>query len=60
MARNLHAARRPGYSPRVPHAHHFLSRLDRVSLPHVELALGLYRDDDMLRYILRPRPPALA
>jgi uncharacterized protein YchJ len=27
------------------HDHHFLSRLDRVSLPHVELALSLYRDD---------------
>ncbi|HSO00367.1 MAG TPA: SEC-C metal-binding domain-containing protein [Candidatus Nanopelagicales bacterium] len=34
------------------HAHHFLSRLDRVSLPHVELALTLYRDEDLLKYIL--------
>lgn len=34
------------------HAHHFLSRLDRVSLPHVELALSLYRDDTLLQYIL--------
>lgn len=33
------------------HAHHFLSRLDRVSIPHVELALSLYRDEDLLRYI---------
>ncbi len=35
------------------HAHHFLSRLDRVSLPHVELALSLYRDDALLRFILQ-------
>lgn len=34
------------------HAHHFLSRLDRVSLPHVELALSLYRDEDLLRFII--------
>ncbi|UQA55181.1 YecA family protein [Polyangium aurulentum] len=34
------------------HAHHFLSRLDRVSVPHVELALALYRDHDMVRFIL--------
>ena len=34
------------------HAHHFLSRLDRVSLPHVELALELYNDVPLLRYIL--------
>lgn len=33
------------------HAHHFLSRLDRVSLPHVELALSLYRDEGLLRYL---------
>ncbi len=36
----------------MPHAHHFLSRLDRVSPPHVELALELYRDDAVLRYVL--------
>jgi len=35
------------------HAHHFLSRLDRVSLPHAELALGLYNDVPLLQYILR-------
>ncbi len=34
------------------HAHHFLSRLDRVSLPQVELALSLYRDVELLRYVL--------
>ncbi len=40
------------------HAHHFLSRLDRVSVPHVELALSLYNDVDLLRYVLaRARLP---
>lgn len=40
------------------HSHHFLSRLDRVSLPQVELALSLYRDADLLRYVLeRARLP---
>ncbi|WP_206079401.1 SEC-C metal-binding domain-containing protein [Polyangium spumosum] len=40
------------------HAHHFLSRLDRVALPHVELALSLYRDESLLRYIFdRARVP---
>ena len=34
------------------HEHHFLSRLDRVSLPHVELALSLYRDQPLLRFLL--------
>lgn len=34
------------------HAHHFLSRLDRLALPHVELALSLYNDADLLRFIL--------
>lgn len=34
------------------HQAHFLSRLDRVSAPHVELALSLYRDVDLLKYIL--------
>jgi hypothetical protein len=34
------------------HEHHFLSRLDRVSLPHVELALMLYRDHALVRYLL--------
>jgi hypothetical protein len=36
----------------VEHAHHFLSRLDRLSNPHVELALSLYRDHDLLKFIL--------
>ena len=40
------------------HAHHFLSRLDRVALPHVELALSLYRDERLLRYMFdRARVP---
>jgi len=34
------------------HAHHFLSRLDRVSFDHVELSLALYRDEPLLRHIL--------
>jgi hypothetical protein len=41
------------------HQHHFLSRLDRVSLPHVELALSLYRDPDLVRHVVRlPHVPA--
>ncbi len=34
------------------HAHHFLSRLDRVSQGHVELALALYNDPELLRAVL--------
>lgn len=34
------------------HAHHFLSRLDRVSLQEVELSLGLYNNVPLLRFIL--------
>ena len=34
------------------HAHHFLSRLDRVSLQEVEFSLGLYNNPALLRYIL--------
>ena len=50
-----------GFSWRMGHAHHFLSRLDRVSLPHVELALTLYRDEGMLRYLFdRARVPQQA
>jgi hypothetical protein len=36
----------------MSHAHHFLSRLDRVSAPQVELALSLYNDVPLLRYVL--------
>jgi hypothetical protein len=38
--------------PPTGHAHHFLSRLDRVSRPHVELALSIYRDHELLRFVL--------
>jgi hypothetical protein len=34
------------------HAHHFLTRLDRVTRADVELALMLYRDEDLVRFIL--------
>src|SRR5262249_46693367 len=46
--------RRPGtrYVQDMGHAHHFLSRLDRLARQHVELALSLYRDDERLRYVL--------
>ncbi|MFO0649540.1 MAG: SEC-C metal-binding domain-containing protein [Polyangiales bacterium] len=34
------------------HAHHFLSRLDRVSQQQVELSLGLYNNVPLLKFIL--------
>ena len=34
------------------HDEHFLERLDRVPTHHVELALGLYRDHELVRAIL--------
>jgi hypothetical protein len=34
------------------HDHHFLSRLDRVSDEHVELALSLYRDPTLVELVL--------
>ena len=40
-------------SPWMGHAHHFLTRLDRVSLPHAELALGFYNDVPLLQFILQ-------
>jgi hypothetical protein len=41
------------------HDEHFLQRLDRVDRSHVELALGLYRDHELIRYILaNARVPA--
>jgi hypothetical protein len=36
----------------MPHDAHFLERLDRVPRQHVELALGLYRDHELVRAIL--------
>ncbi|MFO0610443.1 MAG: SEC-C metal-binding domain-containing protein [Polyangiales bacterium] len=37
----------------MPHDEHFLSRLDRLSLPLVEFALTLYRDAQLVKVILR-------
>ncbi len=37
----------------MSHQHHFLSRLDRLTLPEVELALSLYRDPDLVDFLLR-------
>jgi hypothetical protein len=34
------------------HDEHFLQRLDRVASEHVDLALGLYRDHELVRYVL--------
>jgi hypothetical protein len=34
------------------HDEHFLERLDRVATDHMDLALGLYRDHELVRYIL--------
>lgn len=36
----------------MPHAHHFLERLDRVTRAHMEFALELYRDHEAVKYIL--------
>jgi len=45
----------------MSHAHHFLSRLDRLSTPHVEFALSLYRDHELLAFILdKARVPEAA
>lgn len=56
LRRNFPSCRAAGYLSRAAamgHEHHFLSRLDRVSVPHVELALDLYRDHELLRFLLR-------
>ncbi len=34
------------------HAEHFLTRIDRLSARHAELALGLYRDHGLVRFLL--------
>ncbi len=34
------------------HAAHFLRRIDRLNHQHAEMALGLYRDDGLVRYLL--------
>jgi hypothetical protein len=36
----------------MPHDEHFLGRLDRVPREHVELALGLYRDHELVKALL--------
>jgi hypothetical protein len=36
----------------MAHDEHFLQRLDRVDREHVDLALGLYRDHELVRFIL--------
>lgn len=38
------------------HAAHFLTRVDRLNSQHAELALGLYRDHDLLRTLLKRTP----
>src|SRR5207245_2534016 len=40
------------FQPMSGHAHHFLSRLDRVSTAHVDLALSLYRDEALVRAVV--------
>lgn len=35
------------------HQAHFLSRIDRLEREHAELALGLYRDPDIVRYLIQ-------
>jgi SEC-C motif len=39
-------------APPMGHDEHFLQRLDRIDREHVGLALGLYRDHELIRYIL--------
>jgi hypothetical protein len=34
------------------HATHFLERLERVSMPQADFALALYRDSDLVRFVL--------
>ncbi|MBK8255975.1 MAG: SEC-C domain-containing protein [Polyangiaceae bacterium] len=40
----------------MAHQHHFLSRLDRLSVEQVDLALALYRDEALVRFILASVP----
>lgn len=35
------------------HQAHFLSRIDRLNRQHAELALGLYRDPEVVRHLIR-------
>lgn len=34
------------------HAAHFLTRVDRLNAEHAELALGLYRDHELVKYLM--------
>ncbi len=36
----------------MPHAHHFLERLDRVTRSQTDFALSLYRDEAAVRFVL--------
>jgi hypothetical protein len=45
-------AARSGEVTPLPHDHHFLSRLDRVTREQTDLALTLYRDHELVRYLL--------
>jgi len=36
----------------LPHAHHFLGRLDRVTRAHTEFALNLYNDGEAVKFVL--------
>ena len=36
-------------APPMGHDEHFLQRLDRIDREHVGLALGLYRDHELIR-----------
>ncbi len=53
-ARSERERRRPlvGYDAGVPHDAHFLERLDRVRADETDLALGLYRDHELVRFVL--------
>ena len=44
--------KRSTVAPPMPHAHHFLERLDRVPRSLVDFALSLYRDAELLQWIL--------
>ena len=46
------------WRPAVGHDTHFLSRLDRVEGPALDLALGLYRDSALMRWALSRLPLA--
>jgi hypothetical protein len=35
------------------HAIHFLERLERLSMPQADSALALYRDPELVRFVLR-------